>query len=158
MSTTPPAVDRPRSWVGTALLLMLGSAVVGGLPVWMLLFMAGARPEGEPLDVVRARTLVVEKAVLLTELRELQANVRQAERAPREQELLRLLGALAVTAPDDAGGAVHVVFRRFGEPGSSHEQRLEWWPSAVAASRRATPPIAGELREELVDGWWWVQR
>lgn len=158
MSTTPPAADKPRSWVGTALLLMLGSAVVGGLPVWMLLFMAGAKPEGEPLDVVRARTLVVEKAVLLTELRELQANVRQAERAPREQELLRLLGALAVSAPDDAGGAVHVVFRRFGEPGSSHEQRLEWLPSAAATTRRATAPAAGELREELVDGWWWVQR
>ncbi|MFN7590927.1 MAG: hypothetical protein ACK501_15265 [Planctomycetota bacterium] len=158
MSTTPSAAEKPRSWVGTALLLMLGSAVVGGLPVWMLLYMAGDKPEGEPLDVARARTLVVEKAVLLTELRQLQANVRKGDRAPREQELLRLLGALAVTAPDDAGGAVHVVFRRFGEPGSSHEQRLEWLPTAAAASRRATALGAGELREELVDGWWWVQR
>ena len=158
MSTTPPAAEKPRSWVGIALLLMLGSAVVGGLPVWMLLYMSGAKPEGEPLDVARARTRVVEKAVLLTELRELQANVRKADRAPREQELLRLLGALAVAVPDDAGGAVHVVFRRFGEPGSSHEQRLEWLPTAAATSRRATAPEAGELREELADGWWWVQR
>jgi hypothetical protein len=31
-------------------------------------------------------------------------------------------------------------------------------PTAAAASRRATAHGAGELREELVDGWWWVQR
>jgi hypothetical protein len=158
MSTIPSAPEKPRSWVGIALLLMLGSAVVGGLPVWMLLYMSGAKPEGEPLDVARARTLVVEKATLLTELRELQANVRAAERGPREKEVLRSLGALAVAAPSEPAGAVHVVFRRFGEPGSSHEQRLEWWPAAASAARRASAPADGELRHELVDGWWWVQR
>ena len=158
MSTIPSAPEKPRSWVGIALLLMLGSAVVGGLPGWMLLYMSGARPEGEPLDVVRARSLVVEKATLLTELREMQANIRAAERAPREKEVLRLLGALAVAAPSEPAGAVHVVFRRFGEPGSSHEQRLEWLPAAASAARRASAHADGELRHELVDGWWWVQR
>ena len=158
MSTTPPVSEKPRSWLGIAVLILLGSAVVGGLPVWMLLYMAGAKPEGEPLDVARARVLVVEKAALLTELRELQANVRAAERAPREQDVLRLLGALAVVAPSEPVGAVHVVFRRFGEPGTSHEQRLEWLPAEASVARRANAPQNGEQREELVDGWWWVQR
>jgi len=158
MSTTPPVSEKPRSWLGIAVLILLGSAVVGGLPVWMLLYMAGAKPEGEPLDVARARVLVVEKAALLTELRELQANGRAAERAPRETDVLRLLGALAVVAPSEPVGAVHVVFRRFGEPGTSHEQRLEWLPAAASATRRANAPQNGEQREELVDGWWWVQR
>lgn len=158
MSTTPPVSEKPRSWLGIAVLILLGSAVVGGLPVWMLLYMAGAKPEGEPLDVARARVLVVEKAALLTELRELQANGRAAERAPREQDVLRLLGALAVVAPSEPVGAVHVVFRRFGEPGASHEQRLEWLPAAASSARRANALQSGEQREELADGWWWVQR
>lgn len=154
---TDPVPAKPRSWLGLAVLLLLGSAVFGGLPVYGLLYLSASRPEGQPLDAERARALVGEKAVLLTELRELQANGGDAARAQRQQELVARLGALAVVPPD-ADGGLRLVFRRYGEPGAMHEQLLEWLSPAAAAGWRSATPPNGEQREELADGWWWVQR
>ena len=156
-AATDPAQAKPRSWLGLAVLLLLGSAVFGGLPVYGLLYLSASRPEGQPLDAERARSLVVEKAALLTELRELQTNGRDAARAQRQPELVSLLGALAVVPPD-ADGGLRLVFRRYGEPGAMHEQLLEWLPPEATAGRRSATPANGEQWQELADGWWWVQR
>ena len=137
--------------------MMLGSAVFGGLPVWAILYLSGSKPEGEPLDAARARTLVVEKAAPLAELRELMTNGAAGSSA-RQQELVVQLGALAVVGPAHAEGAVRLVFRRYGEPGAMHEQRLEWLPEARATSLRAEPCAGESQHEELLFGWWWVQR
>lgn len=157
MTPAGSTVQKPRPWLRLAVLLMLGSAVFGGLPVWALLYLSTSKPEGEPLDAARARTLVVEKATLLAELREL-VGKDAAAGAARQQELLVQLGALAVVGPAQAEGAVRLVFRRYGEPGAMHEQRLEWLPAARATALRAEPSADGHQHEELVDGWWWVQR
>ena len=157
MTPAEPTAEKPRPWLRLAVLLMLGSAVFGGLPVWAILYLSGSKPEGEPLDAARARTLVVEKAAPLAELRELVINGTAATTA-RQQELVVQLGALAVVGPAHAEGAVRLVFRRYGEPGAMHEQRLEWLPEARATSLRAEPCAGESQHEELLFGWWWVQR
>ena len=157
MTPVEPTAEKPRPWLRLAVLLMLGSAVFGGLPVWGLLYLSASKPEGQPLDVARARSLVVEKAALLAELRELVTS-EAAAGAARQQELLVQLGALAVVGPKRAEGAVRLVFRRYGEPGAMHEQRLEWVPAVLATALRATPRVGESQHEELAFGWWWVQR
>lgn len=157
MTPTAPTAEKPRPWLRLAVLLMLGSAVFGGLPVWAILYLSGSKPEGEPLDAARARALVVEKAALLQELRGLFTNGAAAG-GDRQRELTVQLGALAVLGPDRADGAVRLVFRRYGEPGAMHEQRLEWVPAEKTAALRAEARVGERQHEELVDGWWWVQR
>lgn len=157
MTPAEPIAEKPRPWLRLAVLLMLGSAVFGGLPVWAMLYLSGSKPEGEPLDAARARTLVTEKAALLAELREL-VGKDAAAGAARQHELLVQLGALAVVGPAQAEGAVRLVFRRYGEPGAMHEQRLEWVPTEKVAALRTEPRVGERQHEELVDGWWWVQR
>ncbi|MBL8755825.1 MAG: hypothetical protein JNK15_21185 [Planctomycetes bacterium] len=157
MTSPAAAPQKPRSWLGIALLILLGSAVFGGLPAFVTMYLWRGESVGTPLDAARARQIVTEQAATLAELLAVPGDAVEGATKARRQELATRLGALAVRVGALAGDSTTcVVFRRHGSPGETREERLQWVSATTALQVRSGGVRLGAQAEELGNGWWWV--